>query len=231
MKDLDKRIERLEQYYNDLAKHNDEITKLLGDISRELKDLKREVGSVSRGATFPQNATARATISNYQNQRLIGANSPVPSYAKNAVASGKTLSTPTSSVSSILSEYNKIFEYSGNDNKIARENFANKYKVIGISCSNYVERVNSPSVPPTFDTTQSLAKAHIWLIDFKIYCLAFLNPAQGYDEQKHDFAGMKDVFNSNFKSGVYNTFRLISPAVMQNIGGVWKVTKKGEIMV
>lgn len=80
-----------------------------------------------------------------------------------------------------------------------------------------------------FETTQSLAKAHIWLVDVKKCYFAFLNPNKGYDEPTHEFSRMKDVFDSNYSGGAYNSFKLLTPAFFQYAGGTWKVIRKGEI--
>ncbi|MBR3621912.1 MAG: hypothetical protein IKN43_00990, partial [Selenomonadaceae bacterium] len=123
-----------------------------------------------------------------------------------------------------------IFKITGNAAKVARENFAKKYNVIGVSCSNYEERININPIPPIFQEVSSTAKAHMWIIGaVNNNCLAFINPSLGYDNQMHNLIGMKDVFNSNYSGGVYNSFLLIKPAIFQNAGGTWKVIGKGEI--
>ena len=233
MNNLAKRIENLESYYNELAKQHNEMSKLLGDISREIKTLKSEITNVapSTGAAFVrQNSQVGARTANVSagySSTHTSVNTKSANIGANSFASKAGVSN--FDINAIIAEYNRIFSYNGYEAKIASENFTKKYSIIGIACSNYEERVNSPSTPAVFETAQSLAKAHIWLIDIKNGYLGFLNPSRGYDEQKHDFADIKSFFSSNYDGRVYKSFRLVRPAVFQNVGGVWKAVQKGEL--
>ncbi len=134
--------------------------------------------------------------------------------------------------SRFVKEYNQLPKTGSLVDKQQRDAFAKHYKLKAFSCINHQERVNTPTKAPVFRENDSVAQGDFWakLINGVLYEVV-PNQRITYDETLHYYAGMKEAFVSNFKSGTYNRIVVLEPAQFQNFNGEWRLNKPGRIQL
>ena len=124
--------------------------------------------------------------------------------------------------------YIDLQQKSGMEFKMARDEMQRKYGLSGFNCINSAERVNHQDVPPKFKEGESLAEADLW--GFRVGTFYVMAPnMRGYTTTSHDNAGMKVLFDSNFRYGnTYDHVKLCRPAIMTGDLQIWK---QGELLL
>ena len=128
---------------------------------------------------------------------------------------------------SMLDEYNEI---SAKDDSDERERFAEKYKIIALTCVNTAERLNNLMLPLKFERASSIDSGEYWAVPLKENSYAVLPNVRVYVPNLHFVRAMGAVFKSNFKSGiVYDKIFVQRPAIFSFDGSIWKLVTAGEL--
>ena len=150
----------------------------------------------------------------------------------NKIASKITMPTNTSSSAAggiaFVKEYNSIMSKSDNyDSITARENFVQKFKIKNLNCSNTDTLINNPNIEAEFVEDEY---GDYWIIQLQGTRYATLPNITDYTEDIHISRGMSQVFKSNYTFGQnYSHIKVIKPAILDNVGGKWRIISKGEL--
>ncbi len=137
----------------------------------------------------------------------------------------------------IKSEYSSLMDSwcSGDKGsyRTKRKAFQDKYGVVEFSCINAGKRMTS-NEPPVFKTVDITIKGDFWAIASKIAKgIFFVYPSASltYENQVHSTGGMKEAFDSNYRSGAQQNmyFSVDAPAYFTQAGDEWCMGKKGKL--
>ncbi|MBO6178244.1 MAG: hypothetical protein J6O04_03645 [Selenomonadaceae bacterium] len=109
--------------------------------------------------------------------------------------------------------------------KSIREKFARDYKVTPYKCVNFAERLNNSDIPPRFEVC-GLGDSTLWGIPISGDKMAILPSLPAYEETAHFRGGMKELFESNYKTG---SFRKIEVREVAVVSKDFSQIKKGEL--
>lgn len=107
-----------------------------------------------------------------------------------------------------------------------RDAFMQNYRVVAFKCSNFEERINRPEVKPQFVTCQP-SEGTLWGVPLSDGNLAVLPALREYESTAHSQGGLKELFDSDYRSGSYRKIEVTRPAIMTRDFQIIK--KKGEL--
>lgn len=178
-------------------------------------------------------AALREAIENVARSKSKPAEQPVaaPSILRTvAMAAAETAAqvTPQGRLLQFIQEYNDLM--SQRDNSMAardaKKAFVQKYQLRGFDCINFEARMNHPELPPQFAENANPAQASFWAMQAQGETYGVVPNLKAYEEQVHQTAGMKEVFDSNFQGGSYSGIKVLKPAFF---AGLTQLMERGKL--
>ena len=138
--------------------------------------------------------------------------------------------TEQAKVERFKSGYNALLGGRGIAGRDARKRFLQEFSVLGISCTNYEERMSNPDALPRYAELDAM-RADYWAMQVKGELYAVVpNAKLTYDSAHHAAGAMKVAFASNFASGhTYGRIQVERPALFSRLNGGWSVAKQGRL--
>ena len=199
------------------GRNSQRINKLeqqLAQKERELAELREAMENVARSKSKPAEQSAAA-----------------PSILRPAMmaeAEAAVQVTPQGRLQQFIQEYNDLM--SQRDNSMAardaKKAFVQKYQLRGFDCINYEDRMNHPELAPQFAEKANPAQASFWAVQVQGETYGVVPNLKAYEEQAHQTAGMKEVFDSNFQGGSYAGIKVLKPAFF---AGLTQLIERGKL--
>lgn len=134
---------------------------------------------------------------------------------------------------------------SKNEVQVSWESFIENYNHIAKSmavpgqlkaCENFVTENNLTilicGAKADFVLASSVAESRVWAwkMEGSDKYIVVPNPMIAYDEELHIHGGMKNIFKSNYESGIYGTYFVEKPAIFScNDKNKWKILELGVV--
>ena len=138
---------------------------------------------------------------------------------------------PEDDYKELVTEFNALAGKVGFALNEAKKEFVSKYKVCAFSCTNYEARMNEPIPPPIFKTMPDVQTADLWAYEFKPGVYAVVPNVKIYTGNVHSARALKEIFQSNFAGGTYNTIILEKPAIFDCAGNSWQLKTAGVLQL
>ena len=191
---------------------------LLQAFDLQISDSKNMRGQSVEG--FQQNTTKSSNSKNFESV------SPIQRVSSEygAVNNGSNVSQPfvkkrsreSAGIEEITSDFNEMMkavaDTPGLGSQSIKQKFVKDHRIIAFKCINFERRVNN-SEPPQFAECMP-TESTLWGVPLNDGTLAVFPSLREYEINAHNYGGLKELFESGYRSGSYRKIEIIEPAVM-----------------
>ena len=106
-----------------------------------------------------------------------------------------------------------------------KDKFKRDHRAIAFKCVNFEERVNRPVIPPQFAQCMP-SESTLWGVPLSNDRMAVLPSLPAYEMTAHLQGGLKELFESGYRAGIYRNIKVVEPAIVSRD---FKVIKMGVL--